>query len=104
MNGVLNGPYREFHPDNRLKVQGQYLKGFYSGKWLYYDLGGDLVGEAEFIRGTGRQRSFYPDGKVSHEVHYKNNLKDGEEIEYSGTGKVSSIKTFRNDTLIRNLK
>jgi antitoxin component YwqK of YwqJK toxin-antitoxin module len=104
MNGILNGPYREYHNNNRLKVQGQYLKGYFTGKWLYYDLSGDIRGEGQFIHGTGKQRSFYQDGKVSHEIHYKDNLKDGEEIEYDLSGKVISIKIFKNDSLINNLR
>lgn len=104
MNGGLNGPYREYHPDNRIKVQGQYLKDFYTGKWLYFDFSGDIIGEGQFTHGTGKQCSFYPDGKVSHGVHYKDNLKNGEEIEYDLTGKVTSIKLFRNDSLIRSIR
>jgi len=104
MNGVLNGPYREYHPDNRIKVQGQYLHGFYTEKWLYFDFSGDIIGEGQFTHGTGKQRSFYPNGKVSHEVHYKDNLKDGEEIEYDLTGMVTSIKIFSHDSLIRNIR
>ncbi len=104
MNGILNGPYREYHSNNRLKVQGQYLKGFFTGKWLYFDLNGDIKGEGQFTHGTGKQSSFYPNGKVSHEAHYKDNLKDGEEIEHDLLGKVISIKIFSHDSLIRNLR
>ncbi|MCX6248881.1 MAG: hypothetical protein NTW10_14235 [Bacteroidetes bacterium] len=104
MNGILNGPYREYHPNNRIKVQGQYLNGFFAGKWFYFNFNGDIVGEGQFTHGTGNQRSFFPDGKVSHDVPYKNNLKDGEEIEYDPSGKVSSVKIFRNDSLIRVIR
>jgi antitoxin component YwqK of YwqJK toxin-antitoxin module len=104
MNGILNGPYREYHPDNHLKVQGQYLNGFFTGKWLYFNFSGDIVGEGEFVHGTGKERSFYPDGTVSHEVHYKNNLKDGEEIEYSQKGQVTSIKVFSHDSLTQSIR
>jgi antitoxin component YwqK of YwqJK toxin-antitoxin module len=104
MNGVLNGPYREYHPNNQIRVQGQYLQGFFTGKWLYFNLNGDIIGEGRYKHGTGKQRSFYPDGKVSHEVHYKDNLKDGEEIEYDVSGKVTSIKIFNHDSLIRSIR
>jgi antitoxin component YwqK of YwqJK toxin-antitoxin module len=104
MNGVLNGPYREYHPDNRIKVQGQYLRGFFSGKWLYFDFSGDVIGVGQFTHGTGTQRSFSPDGIVSHEVHFKDNLKDGEEIEYDQRGKVTFIKIFSRDSLIRSIR
>ncbi len=104
MNGILNGPYREYHPDNRIKVQGQYLKGFFSGRWLYFDFSGDIIGEGQFTHGTGNQRSFFSNRKISHEVHYKDNLKNGEEIEYDPTGKVTSIKLFSHDSLIRSIR
>ena len=104
MNGILNGPYREYHPYNHLKVQGQYLNGFFTGLWLYFESGGDIVGEGHFTHGTGIQRSFFPDGKVSRVVHFKDNLKEGEDIEYSPDGKVVSIKMFSRDSLIRNIR
>ena len=104
MNGVLNGPYLEFYPNNRLKIQGQYLKGFYTGRWFFYNFGGDLVGNGQFTHGTGKEDSFFSDGKVSHEVHFKDNLKEGEELEYDSTGRVTSIKIFKHDSLISSLK
>jgi antitoxin component YwqK of YwqJK toxin-antitoxin module len=104
MNGVLNGPYREYHPDNHLKIQGQYLQGFYSGKWLYFEFNGDVIGEGQFTHGTGKQTSFYPDGKVSHEVHFKDNLKDGEETEYDQRGIIISKKLYSHDSLIRSIR
>jgi antitoxin component YwqK of YwqJK toxin-antitoxin module len=100
MNGLLNGPYREYHPRDRIKVQGQYLEGFFSGRWFYFGMGGDVVGEAKFIHGTGIQRSYFPDGKISRVVHYKDNRKDGEEVEYDPAGKVVSVSLFRSDSLV----
>jgi len=104
MNGVLNGPYREYHPGNRIKLQGQYLKGFFTGRWLYFNYSGDIIGDGQFTHGTGRQRSYYDNGKVSHEVHFKNNLKDGEELDYDPSGTVTGIKIFRNDSLIKSIQ
>jgi antitoxin component YwqK of YwqJK toxin-antitoxin module len=104
MNGVLNGPYLEYHSENRLKIQGQYLQGFFTGKWLYFDYGGDIVGDGQFVHGTGKQRSFYPDGKVSREIHFKDNQKEGEEIEYDQDGKISSLKIYSHDSLIRKVR
>jgi uncharacterized protein len=103
-NGVLSGPYREYHPNQRIRIEGQYLDGFFSGRWLYSDFNGDIIGEGQFIHGTGKQRAFFSDGTVKHEVHYKDNLKDGEEIEYDAGGKIRHVRIFRNDTLIRSLK
>jgi antitoxin component YwqK of YwqJK toxin-antitoxin module len=104
MGGVLNGPYREYHPNNRLKVQGQYQQGFFSGKWLYFNVGGDIVGDGKFIHGTGKQRSYYPDGMVRHEVHFKDNLKEGEDTEYDETGKITSLKIYSRDSLVRIIR
>jgi antitoxin component YwqK of YwqJK toxin-antitoxin module len=104
LNGVLNGPYREYHPENRIKVEGQYMNGYFSGRWLYYDFSGSVVGDGQFTHGTGIQRLFFPDGSQHRVVHYKDNLKDGEEIEYSERNKVVSIRIYHNDTLIRSLQ
>jgi antitoxin component YwqK of YwqJK toxin-antitoxin module len=102
--GVLDGPFRQYHPENRIRVEGQYLNGFYTGRWLYYDMGGNIIAEADFIHGTGRERSFYPNGNLKHEVRFKDNLKDGDEIIYDDNRKINTINSYHNDSLIGVIK
>jgi antitoxin component YwqK of YwqJK toxin-antitoxin module len=104
MNGILNGPYHEYHPDNHIRVDGQYLNGFFSGRWLYYDFSGDIIGESQFTHGTGRERAFYSNGNLKHEINFKDNLRDGEEIIYNENKTVRTIYIFSHDTLIRSMQ
>jgi antitoxin component YwqK of YwqJK toxin-antitoxin module len=41
---------------------------------------------------------------VRHEVHFKDNLKEGEDTEYDETGKITSLKIYSRDSLVRIIR
>lgn len=47
-DGQLEGKARNFYPDGKLKSQGNYYNGLYSGVWEYYDEQGKLVSKEEY--------------------------------------------------------
>jgi len=104
INGLMNGPYHEYYPDGAIMVDGHYLGGKFTGKWFYYDSSQKIVGIGNFDHGAGIQRSLYASGNVRKEVHIKDNVKDGEEIDYDVAGKITSIKIFSKGVLKENLK
>lgn len=104
INGILNGPYHEFYPDGTLMVEGHYLDGKFTKKWLYYNSEGNIVGIGNFDHGSGIQQGFYSNGKLKRAVRYKDNLKDGEEIEYDIRGDVTAIRVYRKGNLTETLR
>jgi len=101
LNGKLHGNYREFYPNKQIKSEGFYIKGNIDGQWLYYNEFGQVIGLGNFHLGNGVQRSFYPEnGKVKILTNYKNNLKEGSEIEYSPEGREIIARIFSKGNLI----
>jgi len=99
--GKLHGHYRELYPNKQTKTEGLYVNGDIDGQWLYFDESGQVVGMGNFIRGNGIQKSYYPEnGQLKIMTPYKNNFKEGEEIEYSPEGKKMKINIYSKGDLI----
>ena len=37
-NDTLAGKYTQWYSSGQVKIDGQYKDGYYSGRWLYYNL------------------------------------------------------------------
>lgn len=86
-NDTLDGKYIFRYPTGMVKIEGVYLKGLFQGKWEYFNETGLKVGEGNFTKGSGKQQAFSRNGKLSHEVTYRNNEKDGPETWFDTEGK-----------------
>ena len=73
-NDVLNGPFKEFHPNGKIKFLGTYTDNV---------LGGTV-------------NVFYPSGKVKEEVLFENNVEDGAFKEFHENGKLKWEGSYRN--------
>jgi uncharacterized protein len=99
-DSLLNGPFREYYPEGGLKTEGRYTKGSYDGKWFWYDEGGLIVGAADYVGGTGTQKSFGSGGVVIQIIRFRDNLKDGPEEYYNTNGELTEIRTYRKGELM----
>ena len=68
----------------------------YEGIWLYYDTFGKVTGQGEFTAGQGTQRVYFASGQSSQLTHYKNNIKEGDELFYLEDGTISRCVKYRN--------
>lgn len=100
MNGVLQGPYKVWHPNGQLKIEGFYNNGKFDGKWQYRDENGIKIGEGDFTNGSGKQVAWYINGKKMRETSYKDNMRDGEEAYYCENGSVEKIILYKKDKFI----
>ena len=98
--GVLNGNFKEWHPNGELKAEGQYKTGNFDGRWLYYDIFGVIIGYGTFNNGTGVQKAFYENGNLKSETNYINNLKEGVEKIYDISGKLKESRTYKAGVLL----
>jgi antitoxin component YwqK of YwqJK toxin-antitoxin module len=98
-DSLLNGPYREYYSGGGLKTEGRYVKGSFDGKWLWYDEDGLIVGTADYVAGTGTQRSFAPGGGVLQIIRFRDNLKDGPEEYYNDKGELTEVRTYSRGEL-----
>lgn len=60
---LLDGPYREYHINRQLKVQGGYKKGLPKGRWYHWDDGGQLISIRAYHKGKLIKEKF-PNKKV----------------------------------------
>ncbi|TKC60300.1 hypothetical protein FBD94_15455 [Pedobacter hiemivivus] len=85
---LLNGRYEEFYADKNLKEKGSLDKGLKSGVWKRWDEKGKL--KDDYTWNLGRMDGIYHKydsvGKVLETGKYKNDLLNGKQYTYAGTG------------------
>ena len=50
-NGEIHGKYTGYHRNGSIQAEGNMRRGYYSGKWKYYDESGKLIMEKSFYKG-----------------------------------------------------
>jgi antitoxin component YwqK of YwqJK toxin-antitoxin module len=94
VNDTLHGFSRQFDDVGQIMIEGVYEHGFFEGKWVYYDRLGNLIGNAEFKKGTGVKKSYDANGNLIGIAEFKGNLKHGREIWYNASGKEIGTRYF----------
>jgi antitoxin component YwqK of YwqJK toxin-antitoxin module len=86
---AADGKYREFYPNDKIFVEGQFRKGRQEGEWKYYFDNGQLNRKATFNDGklNGSWDVYRADGTLQAKRGFKDGLRDGEWITYDDTGK-----------------
>jgi antitoxin component YwqK of YwqJK toxin-antitoxin module len=84
-----DGFYREYYPNGKLFVEGQYRRGRQNGEWRYYFDNGQLNRKAMYKDGKpdGPREILRADGTLSAKRGFTAGLRDGEWITYDKTGK-----------------
>lgn len=89
---VIQGLYREYFRNGKIKLEGNYIANQKDGKFILYNEQGAKITEQEFSfdRLNGLSRDFYPDGKVKLECPYLKDTLNGQMIEYFENGNISN--------------
>jgi antitoxin component YwqK of YwqJK toxin-antitoxin module len=84
-----DGIYREFHPNGKPFIEGQYQRGRQHGEWTYYFDDGKVNRKVLYNNGQpdGAWDVFRADGTLSAKRSFKSGIRDGEWITYDETGK-----------------
>ncbi len=96
LHDSIHGTYRELYPDGLPKIEGQYVKGLFTGRWIYYDPFGQVVGIGNYSAGTGKQKAWWPNGNLKREIPYRRNLKHGEERWYDRDGNLEKVVVYKD--------
>ena len=88
----LHGPMKKYYEIGNIMIEGYYKNNMMDSIWLFYAGSGEIIGKADFIDGTGTQKSWYQNGKLQRVIRYENNLKHGNEEFYDAEGRLESIK------------
>lgn len=100
LHGKKNGAHVVYHPNGEIMEQGSFVDDLFDGKWYYYDERGVLVGEGDYDKGTGVQRGYNLYGNLIREVHYRDNQKNGEDIELNGEGDTVKVTLYEKDRIV----
>lgn len=81
-----------YYPDGSIAAQGKYVNRKKEGKWKFFSstIPGYLLNEEEYSQNhrNGLSLKFYTDSTVAEKVLYRNDLKEGEYIQYYASGKI----------------
>ncbi len=102
-NGKLNGTIKVYYENGTIKKTGNFTNGSENGLFKEYDESGNL--EAEYTMTNGKKNGvikIYEDGKLSYSNTLKDDIKNGQHIEYyynDETGKLQlkQIGDYLND-------
>ena len=100
MHGKKHGQYVLYYPNGEIVEQGFFYEDLFDGEWLYYDDRGVLIGEGHYDKGTGVQKGYNLNGNLVRVVHYKDNQKNGDDIELNSEGDTVKITVYENDRIV----
>ena len=110
--GMKQGPWKEFHPNGKVRTEGTYVDDRLQGIFKEYDALGNLKDLVKYDAGVVDakaqetltveiKRTFHPNGKVASLGSYsKSGKREGLFKEFSLDGTVSSAKIYQGDQLI----
>jgi antitoxin component YwqK of YwqJK toxin-antitoxin module len=83
-----DGFYREFHPNGKPFIEGQFRRGRQEGEWTFWHENGQLNRKMTYNSGKphGAWEVFRADGTLSGKRSFKEGLRDGEWINFDKTG------------------
>ncbi len=100
LHGKKHGQYVLYYPNGEIVEQGFFYEDLFDGEWLYYDDRGVLIGEGHYDKGTGVQKGYNLNGNLVRVVHYKDNQKNGDDIELNSEGDTVKITVYENDRIV----
>jgi hypothetical protein len=85
-----HGPWREWHPNGRMKVEGEYLDGRPAGVWRTYHENGTLASEVRYEDGLqqGEEVGWHPNGTIRARGAWKDGRKEGTFTHWNEDGAV----------------
>ncbi|MBZ4373515.1 toxin-antitoxin system YwqK family antitoxin [Corallococcus sp. AS-1-6] len=87
---VIHGAYVDYWPNGQKQSEGQYLNGFRTGHWTFWDANGVKTGETDFAAGDyhGTRVQFFANGKPKMIEQYRKGFRNGTVQELSEDGTV----------------
>jgi antitoxin component YwqK of YwqJK toxin-antitoxin module len=88
-NFAADGKYREYYPDGKPFIEGQFKEGRQVGDWTYYFDNGQVNRKATYVDGkaNGSWEIHREDGSLAAKRGFKDGVRDGDWVTYDATGK-----------------
>jgi len=89
-SGNLNGKWKDYYPDRRIKAEGSYNDNRRTGLWEFYNNSTKVEQTGSYNNGRpdGLWQWYYNDGSILREEEYFQGFRDGSYTEYSKEGSV----------------
>lgn len=100
LHGKKHGLYTLYHENGEIMEQGEFFEDLFDGKWSYFDERGVLVGEGKYDKGNGVQKGYNKNGNLVRLIHYQNNKKNGQDIEFNDAGDTLKVTLFKDDRIV----
>ncbi|WP_233962751.1 toxin-antitoxin system YwqK family antitoxin [Shewanella indica] len=96
--GLPNGRWQVFHPNNAKLIEGQYFQGYQNGSWRMYDLSGQMTELQVFNKGVpeGEWQTFDSNGRLNESVFYRSGNKELVKRFYA-SGKLKASETYTDN-------
>ena len=101
--GVRHGSVTQWYDNGELFLEGTYNEGMFDGRWIIYYADGSIGSTATYNMGRGVQIGYSPDGVMITKIHYKDNVKDGEELRYNKQGEVVEILIWEDGEFVKKI-
>lgn len=104
-NGELNGALKTYYPNGKLKKSGNFLKGNEHGNFVEYDEYG--IKESEYVMANGMKNGvmkIYEDGKIDVSTTFKDDIRNGQRIEYYYNDETGKLQLKHIGEYINNEK
>lgn len=97
-NDTLNGPYRSYYGNGKLRAEGLYKSGRQEGDWKFYHANGRLKAVEHYVDdlSEGEYKEYDEEGVVVGSGTVKAGKLDGDARYFDHDGKPSSIYTYAN--------
>lgn len=78
-NGILDGEYREYYENEKIKFVGNYKENLQDGEWKFYLEKGNLQSIVNYKAGelNGLKEDYYENGNLWTRQEFKNNIQEG---------------------------
>lgn len=94
----LNGDYKEYYENKKLKIEGKYKNNLPEGEWKYYSDEDNLLSIIRYKNGmlNGIKEDYYLNGILSREMEFKDNLPNGKYKSYWENGSLQETGIIIN--------
>lgn len=101
--GVKHGPITQWYDNGELFLKGSYNEGMLDGRWIIYYADGSIGSTATYNMGSGVQIGYSQSGLMMTKIHFKDNVKDGEELRYDKQGEVMEILIWEDGEFVKKI-
>ena len=97
-SNVLDGPYKTFDSQGKLKTSGQFVNDLRNGWWVIYHPNGVVEDSTFYSFGLidGKKTSFNTNGFKTYEYHYKDGYMQNNYTRYTPERRIGRISEYKN--------